>query len=120
MRSTKLTCLLCMFLLLLPLTSASDLVGGEDENPSPGDAPFTIIARDSPSIDGEIWSLTIEMNEEEAANNTVFEFTLGLSFAFGSPRKSKAKQGRQGKARQGKIHMAKQKLSLDGFPDWSP
>jgi hypothetical protein len=71
-------CLVCVFLILLPLTSASDLVGGEDENPSPDDVPFTIIARDSPSIDGEIWSLTLEMDEEEAANNTVFEITTQI------------------------------------------
>lgn len=78
MRSTKMACLLCVFLILLPLTSASDLVGGEDENPSPDDVPFTIIARDSPSIDGEIWSLTLEMDEEEAGNNTVFEITTQI------------------------------------------
>ena len=60
-------------MLLSPLSSASELVGGQDENPSTEDVPFTIVARDAPSVDGETWALTIEMNEEEHANGTVFE-----------------------------------------------
>ena len=70
MKMFSLTVAVCM-LLLLPLASASSLAGGQDVNPEPGEAPFAIITRDSPSFDSETWSLTVEMNQEEHDNNTV-------------------------------------------------
>ncbi len=78
MRFGHLACFLISLMLLSPLSSASELVGGQDENPSPEDVPFTIVARDTPSIDGETWAMTIEMNEEEHANGTVFEITTQI------------------------------------------
>ena len=59
MRFGHFACFLISLMLLSPLSSASELVGGQDENPSPEDVPFTIVARDAPSIDGETWALTI-------------------------------------------------------------
>lgn len=65
--------MVCTLLLLVPLASAAPLVGGQDVNPEPGEAPFTIITRESPSLDSKVWTLVVEMNQEEHDNNTVFE-----------------------------------------------
>ena len=75
---SRTTFLFVTMLLLLPLSSASEIVGGEDENPAEGEAPFEILARDSPSIDGEAWTLSIEMNQEEHDNGTVFEISTQI------------------------------------------
>gem|GEM_PF-5747690 len=78
MRFSHFACLVISLMLLSPISSASELVGGQDENPTPDEVPFTIVARDAPSIDGETWALTLEMNEEEHANGTVFEITTQI------------------------------------------
>ena len=78
MKMFSLTVTVCMLILLMPLAYASTAVGGQDVNPEPGEAPFTIITRDSPSIDSEAWSLAVEMNQEEHDNNTVFELTTQI------------------------------------------
>ena len=75
MRVAKLACFFCAMLMFTSLSAASGLVGGEDKNPAPGEAPFSILSRDAPSVDGETWSLSIEMNQEEFDNGTVFEIT---------------------------------------------
>lgn len=73
MRLSWVTCLLVCLMLFSSFTSASELVGGQDENPAPEEAPFTILARDAPSVDGKSWSLSIEMDEAEHSNGTLFE-----------------------------------------------
>lgn len=78
MRSSKIACALCCLFLLAPLASASELVGGQDENPADGEAPFTILERDSPSIDGEQWTLTLEMNQAEYDNGTEFQISTQI------------------------------------------
>tara|TARA_B100001564_G_scaffold327285_1_gene310173 strand:+ start:1325 stop:1885 length:561 start_codon:yes stop_codon:yes gene_type:complete len=60
-------------MLLSPLASAADVKGGEDVNPDESEVPFTINSRDSPSVDSELWSLTITMDDDEFQNNTTFE-----------------------------------------------
>ena len=78
MRFAKLACFFCAMLMFTSLSAASGLVGGEDKNPAPGEAPFSILSRDAPSVDGETWSLSIEMNQEEFDNGTVFEITTQI------------------------------------------
>ena len=78
MRSSKIACALCCLFLLTPLASASELVGGQDENPADGEAPFTILTRDSHSIDGDQWTLTIEMNQAEYDNGTEFQISTQI------------------------------------------
>jgi PGF-CTERM protein len=78
MRSSKIACALCCLFLLAPLASASELVGGQDENPADGEAPFTILTRDSPSVDGDQWTLTIEMNQAEYDNGTEFQISTQI------------------------------------------
>ncbi|MFB1005245.1 MAG: hypothetical protein QMC59_02045 [Candidatus Poseidoniaceae archaeon] len=78
MQFSKTVSAFCVLLLLVPLASASELTGGEDKNPTSDEAPFSIIARDTPSVDGQVWSLSLEMDEEEHANNTVFEIVTQI------------------------------------------
>ena len=59
-------------LLLLTPTSLGAAEGGVDVNPDEN-APFTVISRDSPSVDKEKWSLTIEMSQDAYDNGTSFE-----------------------------------------------
>jgi len=61
-----------IILLFMPSISMAATEGGVDVNPQ-GDEPFEVISRDSPSIDKEQWSLTIEMSEEAYNNGTTFE-----------------------------------------------
>ena len=67
---------LIVLLLLVP-TSLGAAEGGVDVNPDEND-PFTVIARDSPSVDKEKWSLTIEMTQEAYDNGTTFELVTQI------------------------------------------
>ena len=58
--------------------SAAETAAGEDINPDDTDVPFTILSRDSPSVDSEIWSLKIRMNDDAYQNNTTFEITTQI------------------------------------------
>ena len=59
----------------LSYVSAGDATPGEDVNPDDSDVPFTILSRDSPSVDSKSWSLKIRMNDDAYQNNTTFEIT---------------------------------------------
>ena len=71
MRKPMIVTMLIMLALFLPHTTAAS-EGGVDVNPS-SDEPFTVIKRDSPSIDNEQWTLSIEMTQEAYDNGTTFE-----------------------------------------------
>ena len=58
--------------------SAGDTTPGNDVNPDESDVPFTILSRDSPSVDSEKWSLKIRMNDDAYQNNTTFEITTQI------------------------------------------
>ena len=62
----------------LNYVSAGDATPGEDVNPNDSDVPFTIISRDSPSVDSQLWSLNIRMNDDAYQNNTSFEITTQI------------------------------------------
>lgn len=63
-------------LLLIPLhTAASDADPGTDVNPVGDEVPFTVLERTTPSVDGNSWSLSIEMDQDAYENGTVFEIT---------------------------------------------
>ena len=68
----KLVVLLAVVCCLLLPTTIGAGEGGVDVNPSEDD-PFTVVTRDSPSVDNEKWSLTIEMSQEAYDNGTTFE-----------------------------------------------
>tara|TARA_B100001564_G_C20441309_1_gene579090 strand:- start:47 stop:622 length:576 start_codon:yes stop_codon:yes gene_type:complete len=65
-----------LLILLAPNTNAASETG-VDNNPG-DDVPFTVIERDSPSVDKEKWSLTIEMSQEAYDNGTTFEITTQI------------------------------------------
>jgi hypothetical protein len=78
MRFSKFACMFCALLMLIPLSSATELVGGNDENPAEGEAPFNILTRGSPTVDGTLWTLSIEMDAAEHDKGTVFEITTQI------------------------------------------
>ena len=71
MRNRVLVPLLMMLIMTIP-TSIGAGEGGVDTNPDEDD-PFTVVSRDTPSVDKEVWSLSIEMSEEAYNNGTTFE-----------------------------------------------
>ena len=71
MRNRVLVPLLMMLIMTIP-TSIGAEEGGVDTNPDEDD-PFTVVSRDTPSVDKEVWSLSIEMSEEAYNNGTTFE-----------------------------------------------
>jgi hypothetical protein len=73
MRINSILVLMAVFILIPISSMASEVNAGEDVNPADNEAPFTIAERTSPSVDGDVWSLSIVMNDEEAANDTEFE-----------------------------------------------
>lgn len=75
MRIKSVLVILAVFILIPISSMASEVNAGEDVNPANDEAPFTIAERTSPSVDGDVWSLSIVMNDEEAANETEFELT---------------------------------------------
>ena len=75
MRIKSALVLLLVFMLVPISALASEVNAGEDVNPAIDEAPFTISERTTPSVDGSKWSLSIVMNDEEAANDTQFELT---------------------------------------------
>jgi hypothetical protein len=62
--------------LLIPLHAiASDATPGTDVNPEDGDVPFSVSERTTPSVDGNLWSLSVEMDQDAYDNGTVFEIS---------------------------------------------
>ena len=64
MRIKSVLVLLAVFILIPISSMASEINAGEDVNPADNEAPFTIAERTSPSVDGDVWSLSIVMNDE--------------------------------------------------------
>tara|TARA_B100001109_G_scaffold108705_1_gene88800 strand:+ start:1157 stop:1729 length:573 start_codon:yes stop_codon:yes gene_type:complete len=70
--------LLISFFFALTNVSAGNANAGEDVNPNDDEVPFTILSRDSPSVDSQSWSLKIRMNDDAYQNNTTFEITTQI------------------------------------------
>ena len=73
--------LLALFMVsvLIPVpVLGSEVTAGEDVNPAEDEVPFTVVERTTPSIDKQLWSLAIEMNQEEYDNGTTFELTTQI------------------------------------------
>ena len=65
--------------ILIPLHAmASDANAGTDVNPSSEDVPFIVSERTSPSVDGSVWSLSIEMDQDAYDNGTTFQITTQI------------------------------------------
>ena len=65
--------LIVLMLLTLPSTHAAAIEGGKDVNPEGDDIPFSVVDRDSPSVDKVKCNLAIEMSQEAYDNGTTFE-----------------------------------------------
>jgi hypothetical protein len=65
--------LIALALLTLPSTHGAAIEGGKDVNPEGNDVPFSVVDRDSPSVDKVKWNLAIEMSQEAYDNGTTFE-----------------------------------------------
>jgi len=76
MRKVVLAIGLVTMMLLAPNTIAAS-EPGVDVNPESNE-PFTIIERDTPSVDNERWSLTIEMSQDAYDNGTNFEIVTQI------------------------------------------
>ena len=63
MAKRGLVILIALALLTLPSTHGAAIEGGKDVNPEGDDIPFSVVNRDSPSVDNVKWSLTIEMSQ---------------------------------------------------------
>ena len=61
MAKKGLVILIALALLTLPSTHGAAIEGGKDVNPEGDDIPFSVVDRDSPSVDKVKWSLAIEM-----------------------------------------------------------
>ena len=66
----------------ITLAHGAELEGGKDINPE-GDVPFTVSAIDTPSVDKNEWTLTIEMSQEAADNGTTFEILTQICLNTG-------------------------------------
>lgn len=75
MQPRTLLAILLTCLVFLPTTLGADGTAGEDVNPTGDDVPFTVAVRDSPSVDGSKWQLTVTMNDDAFENGTSFELT---------------------------------------------
>tara|TARA_B100001093_G_scaffold84517_1_gene76063 strand:+ start:21163 stop:21696 length:534 start_codon:yes stop_codon:yes gene_type:complete len=65
-------------MMFIPASLGASGTAGEDVNPSDDDVPFSITERDSPSVDGIGWDLTIVMSDEAFDNGTTFEITTQI------------------------------------------
>jgi len=62
--------------ILIPLhAGATDANPGTDVNPEGEEIPFSVLERTTPSVDGNSWSLSIEMDQGAYDNGTVFEIS---------------------------------------------
>lgn len=78
MDGLKFTALTLVALMLLPFASAGGSTGGEDTTPNADEVPFSVLHRDSPSVSGKTWSLSLEMNEEEHNNGSTMQITTQI------------------------------------------
>lgn len=68
----------CSLLMTSALTvQAAKATGGEDVNPG-DDAPFTVQERTTPSQDGQVWTLTLALDQEAVDNGTTLAFTTQI------------------------------------------
>ena len=66
----------CSLLMTSVVTvQAAKATGGEDVNPG-DDAPFTVQERTTPSQDGQIWTLTLALDQEAVDNGTTLARSL--------------------------------------------
>lgn len=69
---------LVLLMMLVPVSNAASVTGGEDVNPDEGDVPFSIEERTTPSQDSEQWMLSVTLDDEAHDNGTTLSITTQI------------------------------------------
>ena len=78
MKRVAVMLVVCCLLMTSSLAAqAGSATGGEDVNPG-DDVPFTVQERTAPSQDGQVWTLSVALNQEAVDNGTVLAITTQI------------------------------------------